>query len=140
MATPKLAIVINHEAVRWLLTELLCDVGYEVIVVYHPASMDTLIYHTRPQLIIVEVGLNGAAEGWELVDRLSRNPIAQDIPLLVCSVDQYALHDEVPALQRPNVATLVFPAVTDTLLMTIRALLEQHDVPRMEQTHAAEAV
>lgn len=140
MATPKLAIVSNHEAVRWLLTELLCDAGYEVIVVYHPASMDTLMHHSRPQLIIVEVGLNGAAEGWELVERLSHNPIAKDIPLLVCSVDQYALHDEVPALQRPHVATLVFPAATDTLLMTIRALLERHDVPLMEQTHAVEAV
>ena len=136
MATPKIAIVSNNEAIRWLLIELLTDAGYEVIVVYQPSSITTMVARTRPQLIIVEVGLNSAADEWSLVEELSHDPTARESPVLTCSVDRHMAYGEVPACQRPNVPTIVFPAGSEMVLATVSALIEQQPVPVVEQPYA----
>lgn len=133
MSSSTIVVASQHEAVRWLLTELLVDAGYTLILEEYPPSVPAMVAH-KPQLIIVETGTHGAAQGWSLVAQLAHDPAACAIPLLVCSVDRFSVGGDTTAYLPFYGTALVLPATRDTILATVRALLTRQPVPWVEQT------
>ena len=81
---PKILAVDDEEQTRKLLRDWLGPAGYEVEAVASGAEAWASINRQLPDLIVLDILLEPES-GWDLLERLKRNPDCRDIPVLVLS-------------------------------------------------------
>jgi CheY-like chemotaxis protein len=70
-----------------LLVEILGEIGYQATAYYRSDGVFALLRRLQPDLILVDLRMEGSKSGWTLIDLLRADETTRAIPLLVCSAD-----------------------------------------------------
>ena len=123
-ARPRIALVDDDPALLGLLRELLGDLeGYDVLTCDEGGRAFDFVRAHRPDLVLLDVRMQGEEAGWAILERLADAPETRAIPVIVCSAAVGGARDREPALRRPGVDVLAKPFDLDALLEKVRASL-----------------
>jgi DNA-binding response OmpR family regulator len=125
-----IAVVDDDDAFLELIGVLLAEHGYTIIACRDSAEAFAMLEGDRVDLIVLDLVLETAESGWDILRSLRLHPVKHATPVIICSADIRALRAnecllrewEVAVLHKPfNIAD--FYALLDDLLE--RASLEQ---------------
>ena len=86
-AAPRALVVEDDPSIRALLGPVLLEEGYRVMLSDHaPDPVD--VQQLRPDVIVLDLVLDGADGGWSLLRALRANPGTARIPIVVCTADR----------------------------------------------------
>ena len=116
---PRVLVADDDQEVRSTLTALLENEGYEVIEAINGREAVALIAARRPDLIILDLYMP-IMNGWEVLDQLEAERIADDVPVLVFAATAQ------PETSFGNVFMLRKGADAGVLLATVAEELSRH--------------
>lgn len=109
-----------------LMTELLSEIeGYDVSVCREGQGAYQFVKSELPDLVILDIRLDGQEVGWTILELLTLDPITRPIPTIVCSaaIRELQAHEEM--LQHYGVDVLPKPFDLEALLEKVRRALAQ---------------
>jgi CheY-like chemotaxis protein len=77
----RIAIVDDDRTFTDLLVEILGELGYQATPYYQSEGTFALLRHLQPDLILVDVRIEGPQSGWTLLDLLRADEATRAIPL-----------------------------------------------------------
>ena len=86
-----LALVVGDDPVMAaLLHEALGDLGYELELCASGTEALDRIDRRRPDVVLLDIGLPGRLDGWEVLRRVTTAPATRSIPVIACSAGDHA--------------------------------------------------
>ncbi len=129
----RITLVEGHVDLRSVVTEILQLAGYEVTALSGDGLEASAIAETRPDVIVLDLGLQGGGrdpEGWQWLAPVRSDPLLQQVPLLICSADLQALRGEAEAIESDALlAALEIPFGIEDLEQAVARLLERRPAP-----------
>lgn len=125
MAAPTIAIIEDDLGLIQMLDLLLTEEGYRVITCTNGQKAHTLIRHTLPDVILLDLRLETPDAGGMVLGLLELDPMTQQIPVIVCSADTQALRRLSLLLQERKYTVLEKPVQPVRLLETIGEVLSR---------------
>jgi DNA-binding response OmpR family regulator len=122
---PLIAIIEDHAPTRDLLYELLTEEGYQTLCCATASEAHRRIRHEKPDLLMLDLHLEGWESGLKVLDILRRIPATSTLPILVCSADTTLLKEQADEFARTQCEVLAKPFDLDALLDTVRAMLDR---------------
>jgi len=116
MAERMIAVVNNDTDFLGLMNELLSLEGYRTIICREGDRAYSVIKESQPDLVILDVRLDHAEQGWTILELLRLDPATTRIPVIVCSADARFLREKATALHDLRCDTLEKPFDLDMLL------------------------
>jgi CheY-like chemotaxis protein len=127
------AVIIDDDtALTAFVRELLSDDGFDVVV--HPRWHDAhrVVAEHQPDIVLVDLKFGGLELGWQVVDRLTLDPMTRHIPVIVWSAALESLKAHEPVLLAAHGQYIIGkPFDIDVLLQTIERALLDH--PRLDR-------
>jgi len=116
-------VVINDDTdFLSLMSELLSEVeGYEVQVCREGNNAYRFVKEQQPDLIILDIRIEGQELGWTILECLTLDPLTRPIPMIVCSAAIRDLQAHEPMLERYGIDVLTKPFDLDALLDKVAA-------------------
>ena len=124
MAEPTIAVVNNDTDFLNLMDELLTLEGYTTIICREGDRAYALMKELHPDLIILDIRLEHAETGWNILELLRLDPATTMIPVIVCSADTPFLREKAPSLHELHCDILEKPFDLDMLLEKVAHGLE----------------
>jgi CheY-like chemotaxis protein len=120
---PARIIVINDDTdFLTLMSDLLTDVeGYGVQVCREGDHAYQFVKEHRPDLVILDIRIEGQDVGWAILECLTLDPDTHPIPLIVCSAAIRELQAHEDLLNQHGIDVLTKPFDLDTLLEKVTA-------------------
>ena len=89
-AVPRILIVDDVEANRFVLRDIIADMGYQPVLTENGAQALKMIQHIRPQLIILDIAMPemDGYEATQVIRRLS-HPQAKTIPIYAMTANAF---------------------------------------------------
>src|SRR5262249_23993666 len=116
--------VINNDTTFLQLMHLvLADAGYDAHVFKQGSADYTQVRDLAPAAIILDLRLEHAAAGWDLLELFRLDPATAQTPIIVCSADVRALQEPAPSLQRQRCYVLPKPFDMEALTGLLRQAL-----------------
>lgn len=133
MPKSRVAVIDDSQEIRELLSELLSDGGYEVIVFSggHDAIVADLAA-ARPDLIILDLLLDEGSgpSGWDILAIVRRHPDLRHVPVLVCSADVRAMRSRHAEFDRDRrIRVLEKPFSIEALEHSVADLVSAQSLP-----------
>jgi DNA-binding NtrC family response regulator len=125
MAEQLVAVVNNDTDFLELMNDLLSLEGYRTIICREGDRAYGMIKETRPDLVILDVRLDHAEQGWTILELVRLDPATAQIPVIVCSADARFLREKATTLHGLRCDTLEKPFDLNTLLEKVARAL--HD-------------
>jgi len=120
-------LVINHDQqVLDLVRDVLADEGYRVSIGRLAEETVADVARLRPDLIVLDVVVDGAEVGGPVVHRLRAGADALAVPVILCTSAVEAAHALAPHLARLGVELLAKPFTLEALV----ACVERNLPPR----------
>lgn len=120
---PARIIVINDDTdFLTLMSDLLTDVeGYSVQVCREGDHAYQFVKEHRPDLVILDIRIEGQDVGWAILECLTLDPETHPIPLIVCSAAIRELQAHKDLLNQHGIDVLTKPFDLDALLEKVTA-------------------
>lgn len=83
-SVPRVLIVDDIEANRFILRDVILDMGNYPILAENGAQALKIVQHIKPQLIILDIAMPDM-DGFEVCKKLKENPLTVDIPIIFIS-------------------------------------------------------
>jgi len=123
----RVVVIDDDAALSEVVSELLTDEGYEVVV--HPRWHDghQLVAEQRPSVVLLDLNFGVGEDGWRLLDRLMLDPATRAIPVILWSAAVDSLRAHQPAIL-PGYGhyTIGKPFDIATLLSTVAQAVSEH--------------
>lgn len=115
---PARIVVINDDTdFLTLMSELLTEVeGYDVMVCREGNHAYQFVKEHRPDLVILDIRIEGQDAGWAILECLTLDPVTHPIPMIVCSAAIRELQAHQELLERHGIDVLTKPFDLDALL------------------------
>ncbi len=126
MAGATIAVVNNDTDFLNLMEELLSMEGYRTFICREGDHAYAMIKEVRPSLVVLDIRLEHAETGWNILELLRLDPTTTNIPVIVCSADTPFLRAKAPALNELRCDTLEKPFDLDMLLEKVVHALRKH--------------
>ncbi|MBQ9928459.1 MAG: response regulator [Lachnospiraceae bacterium] len=81
---PRILIVDDVEANRFILKDVIADMGYCPILAENGIQALKMIQHIKPQLIVLDIAMP-EMDGYEVCSKLKEDPLTKDIPIIFIS-------------------------------------------------------
>ena len=81
---PRILIVDDVEANRFVLRDIIADMGYQPILTENGEQALKMIQHIQPQLVILDIAMP-EMDGYEVCMRIKGNPVTREIPIIFIS-------------------------------------------------------
>ena len=120
----RVLLIEDDAPVRDLMRELLTEAGYHVLPTDHlldPAD----VLQLRPDLILLDLVLDGERVGWDYVRLLRSQPCTARLPILVCSGDYLTVDESTGADRTSVVAMLLKPFELQYFLDTVELAIRE---------------
>ena len=120
-------VVINDDTdFLSLMSELLTEVGeYDVEVCREGDHAYQLVMEQQPDLVILDIRIEGQEKGWAILECLTLDPKTKPIPLIVCSAAIRELQAHQEMLDRYGIDVLTKPFDLDLLLEKVATALDR---------------
>jgi two-component system, NtrC family, nitrogen regulation response regulator NtrX len=126
-----LVMVIEDDAdLRAVLAAVLTDAGYQTHLLATGADAVAVIRQRAPQLVILDLWLEDADDGWWVVAALQRDAGLQAVPVIVSSGHAFMLTTLAEVRQPPHYVYLAKPYGLEELLGHVRRLIGRGVVTR----------
>lgn len=116
MASKRIAVVNDDTAFLELMNELLSDEGYATTIMKVSDEAFTRIKELRPDLVIIDIWMQRADNGWEVLNLIKLEPSTSSIPVIVSSTDIRDLEAKEPLLRSLDCDVLPKPFQLQHLL------------------------
>jgi CheY-like chemotaxis protein len=123
-APPLIAIVDDDRAFIELMEAALADEGYETIACADSEWAYDLIARSQPALVLLDIRMAYPTAGWDVLTLLRFDPTTAQLPVIICSADQFFIASHREQLHAAGCAILLKPFGLDDLLRTVRSLLD----------------
>lgn len=120
----RIACIDEDANLREMLDLILTEAGFETV--QWPGLMDirAFLRRERPDMLLVEMRLDGDDTGVHLLEGLRIDPETADIPVIVCSGDSRFLRMHGRALRTLAAAVIEKPFTVEQLLTTVRRIAD----------------
>jgi len=132
--SPKVLVLNNDNAFLDLMREVLGDEGYDVTVRKVWDGAYEVVKRTNPDLIILDVLLDNAGAGFQLVDLLTLDPSTRSIPIVIASTSTQQLKERTEAFTTMGIPIIGKPFDLEILLGVVHRALQ---AGTREGAHAA---
>jgi CheY-like chemotaxis protein len=131
MTTRPLVAVVDDDAIYVeMIRDLLDSEGYDTIAIGQAASAVATIVHVRPALVLLDMRMDLAESGAEVLRLVRANPAVADVPVIVCTADQQFLRSNADFLHAYRATFVAKPFDLDVLLDAInRAMRDEPSTP-----------
>ena len=120
---PRILVLNNDSDFLDLMKELLADEGYESETRKVWDDAYDVVKRMKPDLVILDVLLDIAGRGFQLIDLLTLDPATRSMPLIVASTSTAQLHERTEAFTAMGIPVIGKPFDLETLLGIIRRSL-----------------
>lgn len=120
----RIAVVNDDTQFLSLMSELLEMEGHQTIVIRESSRAFTAISEQLPDLVILDIRLNSAEQGWMICELLTLDPRTTGIPLIICSAALGELREKVQWLGEHQIGALPKPFDIDDLYQSVRVALD----------------
>jgi CheY-like chemotaxis protein len=121
---PSITVVEYDPMLSMLLLEVLAEQGYQTELWTERAGAFEFVRRTQPDLVILDVWLQQRGDGWQVFDRLQRDPVTRRIPTILCTDGAHLLQMEAADVVERAAAVLEKPFEIDHLLTLVSETLE----------------
>jgi DNA-binding NtrC family response regulator len=121
VVVPTIVVVNDDTQYLDLMTELLTEEGYGVIVCKETQNAYSAIRQARPAVVILDIRLEHPESGWKLLDMLRLALETRRLPVVVCSADGPFLRAKERQLREKGCEVLEKPFDLDELLLKVEA-------------------
>lgn len=121
----RIAVIDDDHDFHELMADMFADRGWELVSCLDAAGAFTMLHEERPDLVILDIRLNSARSGWEILTFLQLHPHLADIPVLVCSAAVPELSERAGWLQQHGVKILQKPFDIAALYEAVEEALEE---------------
>lgn len=83
-AVPRILIVDDVEANRFVLRDIISDMGYQPVLTENGAQALRMVEHIKPQLIILDIAMP-EMDGYEVCQKIKSDPATREIPIIFIS-------------------------------------------------------
>ena len=83
-AVPRILIVDDVEANRFVLRDIISDMGYQPVLTENGAQALKMVQHITPQLIILDIAMP-EMDGYEVCQKIKADPLTREIPIIFIS-------------------------------------------------------
>jgi CheY-like chemotaxis protein len=116
MTRQHIAVVNDDTIFLQLMDDLLSGEGYDTTILKVSTEAFERIKELQPSLVIIDIWIQKADNGWELLNLIRLDPTTVDIPVIVSSTDIRDLEAKEPLLRSLNCDVLPKPFNLQTLL------------------------
>ena len=102
-------VVDDTEEVLELFRDIIEDLGHRATVTtFAPEDLAEVI-KISPELVILDMTIGGDAAGWQLAQKLRMSHETEKIPVIICTADTVALHDQEESLAALGMSVVLKP-------------------------------
>ncbi len=123
MPRQRIAIVNDDATYMELMKDLLAEEGYKTTTWDRNDNPYHVIKRERPHLVILDIRLQNADEGWKVLEQIRLDPMTTNIPVIVCSADTQFLRWKRRQLRQMDCEVLEKPFRLDDLLRDVRKMI-----------------
>jgi len=123
MPRQRIAIVNDDATYMELMKDLLDEEGYKTTTWDRNDNPYHVIKRERPHLVILDIRLQNADEGWKVLEQIRLDPMTTNIPVIVCSADTQFLRWKRRQLRQMDCEVLEKPFRLDDLLRDVRKMI-----------------
>jgi len=118
-------LVINDtEDIVELFGEIITNMGHRMSATgYAPEDLADII-KVEPDLVIVDIIIDGETEGWQLIQKMRMSTKTQDIPIIVCSAATEDVREQEGWLLRNGIKVVLKPFTVPDLELAITKALD----------------
>jgi DNA-binding response OmpR family regulator len=106
-----------------LMKELLGEEGYSVETLKSAGNAYDEIVEYLPDLLILDMRLDGEDSGWLVLEKVKLNPKTTDMPVIICSAAAQDLRDSAARLEEMGCLVIEKPFDIDDLLAAVSQAL-----------------
>ncbi len=123
MMRPLIVLVEDETIIASMLQEVLSDEGYQVRTASDTSSARSLIWEQRPDLVILDLRLETANAGWQLLQAMRADDAIKEVPVLVCSADVFFIAEHYAGIVRHQADILTKPFELEAFLTKVKIAL-----------------
>ncbi len=116
MTSLHIAVANDDTVFLQLMQDLLSDEGYETTIMKISSEVFEKIKELQPNLVILDIWMQRADSGWEVLNLIRLDPATAEIPVIVCSTDVRDLEAKEVLLRSLNCDILPKPFNLELLL------------------------
>lgn len=120
---PLIAVVDDDTAFLRMMNVLLLQEGYQTLLWLHGAGAYEMIRREQPDLVILDLRMDGSRAGWQTLEQIWQDPRTAGIPVIICSADASFLRDQADRLQGRRCRLLEKPFDLEDLLAKVQAFV-----------------
>jgi DNA-binding response OmpR family regulator len=117
------AVIDDDPDLLRLMEEVLTEEGYDADLMRGFEDAHAHVGATQPALVICDLVVKDEERGWEVIERIKRDPRTATIPLIVCSAAVTSLAERRESLARRGIRSIPKPFEVSTLLAVIREVI-----------------
>jgi CheY-like chemotaxis protein len=121
----RLALLDDDTRFLEVMSELLNEEGYEVLVCREADNAYKFVKQHHPDLVILDIRMGAEERGWTILNLLTLDPQTRPMPVLVCSAAIQSLHEHQAWLDRFGICALPKPFDVDMLLEMVSRMLAE---------------
>lgn len=120
-----IALFDDNDDLLGLMQDILNDEGYEVDAMNETSSAHAYIKETKPDLIILDMGIEYPDTGRHLLEAIRSDPQTAHTPVIMCSGASDLLHQQKKQLERLNCHILEKPFDINEFLEMVQLTLSE---------------
>jgi DNA-binding response OmpR family regulator len=120
---PHVAVIDDDADFRRFMVDALEDQGWEVLLCGSVAGAYDLLRDVAPDVILLDLRLDGRIAGWDVLTFLQLHPVLHHIPVVLCTAAVDEVQHRKQWLQKHSISTLVKPFELDDLYVLLESLL-----------------
>jgi CheY-like chemotaxis protein len=119
MPSPLIAVVDDDQPFTDLVCDLLNDEGYATLCLYQGVDAHTALKARSPALLILDIWMETATAGLDVLTLLRQDPATADIPVILCSARAQVLADNAERFRAQGCIILEKPFELDELVRLV---------------------
>ncbi len=125
---PRVLIVDDVETNRYILRDIISEMGYQPILTENGLQALKMIQHAKPQLVILDIAMP-QMDGYEVCERIKSNPLTRDIPIIFISAYDHP-EDIVEGFEHGCDEYITKPFIPEVVKVRVNMQMKLHEAAR----------
>ncbi|HEX6508109.1 MAG TPA: response regulator [Chloroflexota bacterium] len=121
----RIAIVDDDRDFVGLVTDMFSERGWEVIACCDSLAAFALLREEQPDVAILDIRMQSARSGWDILTFLQLHPATHHIPVVVCSAAALDVQDQSVWLREHGIGIVLKPFDLEDLYSAVDTALAQ---------------
>lgn len=113
--TARIAVIDDDADFRQFMADALGDYGWDVLLCADPLGIYDLLRVHTPDLIMLDLRMQGQLVGWDILTFLQLHPTLHEIPVVMCTAAVDEVEERETWLHEHGVSSLLKPFELDDL-------------------------